>query len=359
MNKDYYKILGIEKNASSDEIKAAFRRLAMEHHPDRGGNSEKFKEINEAYQVLSNSEKRGQYDQFGTTYEGMAGGPFRWEDVSQNFDFGNLNDILGDFFGGDFSGFGQTSRSRGTRRRKGRDIQMDLTMDFLESVFGAEKEIELYKDVVCPECGGEGTARGSKRVNCKTCGGTGQVVQQRRILFGSFQTVALCPDCAGAGSKPEKKCPKCGGFGAAKGKERLIVKIPAGISSGEVIRLSGKGEAPANSRGAFGDLYIKIRVKADKRFERDGFDILTKKEINFSQAALGDVVEIETVDGRVDLKIPAGVQSGEVVRLTGRGIPYLNRSGRGDYLVEIIVKTPKKLSKKARKLLEEMREEGI
>ncbi len=366
MQKDYYKILGIEKAASQDEIKAAFRRLAMEHHPDRGGNAEKFKEINEAYQVLSNPEKRSQYDQFGTTYEGMAGGPFRWEDVSQNFSaqggpasgWEDLGDIFGDFFGGGFSGFGQTSRGRGTRRQKGRDIQMDLTVDFLESVFGAEKEFELYKDIACKECGGEGVAKGSKKINCKTCGGTGQVIQQKRILFGSFQTVAPCHECSGEGQRPEKNCPKCGGTGIIKGEEKLDMKIPAGISNGEAIRLSGKGEAGRRGSGA-GDLYIKIRVKPDKRFQRDGYDIFNQKEIAFSQAALGAAVDVETVDGAVELKIPSGIQSGELIRLRGKGVPHLQSSGRGDHIVQIIVKTPKKLSKKAKKLLEELKAEDV
>jgi molecular chaperone DnaJ len=368
MGKDYYKILGTEKNASPDEIKAAFRRLAMEHHPDRGGNPEKFKEINEAYQVLSNPEKRSQYDQFGTTYEGMAGGPFRWEDMSSNFDFGNLGDIFGDFFsaqGGPASGWGddvfgarRTSRGRGTRARRGKDIQMDLTVDFLESIFGAEKEISLYKDMLCAACGGEGAAAGSKKVSCKTCGGTGQIVKQSRILFGTFQSVAPCPDCGGAGQRAEKNCPECGGAGAVKGEETLLVKIPAGISDGEAIRLSGKGEAGRHGAPA-GDLYVRINVRPDKRFEREGFDILNEKEITFSQAALGTAVEIETVDGAVELKIPAGIQSGEVIRLRNKGVPHLGGSGRGDHLVTIIVKTPRKLSKRAKRLLEELEEEGI
>lgn len=367
MGKDYYKILEVDKTASQDEIKAAFRRLAMKYHPDRGGNAEKFKEINEAYQVLSNSEKRAQYDQFGTTYEGMSGGPFRWEDVSSNFDFKDFGDIFssfftnasedkGDFFS-DFFGNGfRTSQTRKSRQARGRDIQMDLIIDFLESVFGTEKEIKLYKDIVCKECGGEGTARGSKRVNCKTCRGTGQIVQQRRILFGTFETVAPCPDCFGIGSQPEKKCPKCGGTGAVKGEEELELKIPAGISDGEVIRLSNKGEMGRYGSRA-GDLYIRVRVKPDKRFERADFNILSQKEISFSQAALGCKIDVQTVDGEVELKIPAGIQSGEIICLRNKGIPRPGGAGRGDHLVTILVKTPKKLSKKAKRLIEELGEE--
>jgi len=366
MSKDYYKTLGVEKKASPDEIKAAFRRLAMEHHPDRGGNPEKFKEINEAYQVLSDSQKRTQYDQFGSDFQNMGGmgggqnggnpfgGGFRWEDFSNNADFGNLGDIFGDFF----SGSEEPRGRRGRRTKRGRDIQVDLTIDFLESVFGAEKELSLYKDVVCSACGGEGVAAGSKKITCKICGGSGKVVEQRRILFGNFQTVSPCPDCDGAGSRAEKKCFECGGAGAIKGEETLTLKIPAGISDGETLRLSGKGEAGASGDG-FGDLYVGVRVKSDKRFERDGFNILSEKEITFSQAALGATVDLETVEGIVELKIPAGIQSGEIIRLRSKGVPHLGGSGRGDHLVAIIVKTPKKLSKKAKQLLEELRDEGI
>jgi molecular chaperone DnaJ len=367
MAKDYYKILGVDKNATPEEIKAAFRRLAMKYHPDRGGDAEKFKEINEAYQVLSDPQKRSQYDQFGTTYEGMTGGPFSWEDIFRNqqwsTDFTDLGDIFSEFFRSDFSDFEQTSYSRRPRYQKGHDIQMNLTIDFRESVFGTEKEIKLYKDVICKECKGEGVADGSKKITCKTCGGSGQVTRQRRILFGTFQTISVCPECGGTGVIPEKKCPKCGGTGIVKGEEKLEIKIPAGISNGEIIRLSGKGEAtpfPNGKANRFGDLYIKIRVKPDERFKREGFDILSEKEITFSQAALGATVDVETIDGVVELKIPAGIQSGTVIRLKNKGVPHLrNTAKRGDHLLTVIVKTPQKLSKEARRLMEELRKEGF
>ncbi|MDD4271376.1 MAG: molecular chaperone DnaJ [Patescibacteria group bacterium] len=357
MSKDYYNILGVNKNASADDIKKAFRKLAHEHHPDKkSGDEAKFKEINEAYQVLSDSKKRSQYDQFGSAFQnGQAGGAQGsggFGDFSGGFNV-NMED-LGDIFGGlgDVFGFsGGGSRSRGQRR--GSDIQVLLNISFSEAVFGVEKEINLKKTVKCSRCHGEGKEPGTEVITCKTCGGKGRVVRVQRTILGNMQVQMECDTCHGEGKIFKEKCSACRGAGLAQQIVNLKVKIPAGIDNNETIRLSGQGEAAAKGAPA-GDLYLKIRVNSDKRFERDGFNIKSRAEISFSQAALGDKIEVATVDGLVDLKIPEGTQSGRVFILRGKGVPYLNGRGRGDHLVEVIVKTPTGLSRKQREQLKEL-----
>lgn len=360
MSKDYYQTLGISKNASQDEVKAAFRRLAIEHHPDKGGNAEKFKEINEAYQVLGDDGKRKQYDQFGSGFENMNRGGFGGQNPfgqgfggfqGGNINFEDLGDIFGDFFGRSFS--------RGARRehsRKGRNIEADLAIDFLESVFGTEKEIELYKDIECPSCGGSGVEPGSRLNTCSNCSGKGKIYKTEHSLFGTFRVETVCPSCKGMGKKPEKECGKCRGKGILKGNKIIEVKIPAGVSDGETLRLSGQGEAGSRGSGA-GDLYINLRVRKHPDFIRDGFNIISQCAISFPEAALGARKDLKTVDGGVEFKIPAGIQSGEVMKLKGKGVPYLRGSGRGDHLVEIIVETPKHLSRRQKKLVEDLRDE--
>jgi len=364
MAEDYYKILGVSKTASPDEIKKAFRKLAHQHHPDKsGGDEKKFKEINAAYQVLSNPEKRQQYDQFGSTFEqarsqggyGSRDGfsdfasAFRNGQSSQNFsfDFGDIGDVFGDLFGG------QSNRSRGGRRTKrGSDVEINLTISFKEAVFGVEQSITLTKDELCAVCGGTGAEPGSRMTTCSTCKGTGQVV--RSIGFGiGFPSV--CSECGGVGQKIEKECRHCRGTGIEKKDKNLTVKIPAGIDDGQGIKLAGKGQAGGRG-GQPGDLYIRIRVTPDKEFKRQGYDILTKKEISVAQAALGGKVEVNTVDGSLVLKIPEGTQSGKVFRLRDRGVPNLHGRGRGDQLVEVIVRTPTRLSHRQRQLLAELRD---
>ncbi|MFA5020657.1 MAG: molecular chaperone DnaJ [Patescibacteria group bacterium] len=361
MAKNYYDILGVSKTASADEIKSAFRKLAHEHHPDKkSGNEAKFKELNEAYQVLGNSEKRQQYDQFGQTFSGagsngggfggraQGGNPFGsaggYNSGNVNFDFGDLGD-LGDVFGNFFGG--------GARREsvRGRDLETSMTIEFEEAVFGTEKEIELEKQIKCNQCQGTGAASGSKIVNCKTCGGSGRVVRLQQTILGNFQSQSVCPECRGVGKKPEQACSKCGGRGHVHGREKIKVIIPAGISDGQSVKLSGQGEA--GEQGQSGDLYIWVKVKSNKNFVRRGDDILSEAHLNLKQAILGDKIKVETVDGPVDLKIPEGTQSQTKFRLKGKGVTHLREHGRGDQIVEVIVDIPKGLSRQQKKILEQ------
>lgn len=354
MSKDYYKVLGVEKGATQDEIKKAFRKLAHQYHPDKpNGDEAKFKEINEAYQVVGDPKKRSQYDQFGSSFENMggAGGGFG------GFSNGGFNvnmDDLGDMFGGfgDIFGFGGNGGGR-SQNRRGEDIQVLLDISFNEAVFGIEKEIRLQKKVVCDHCNGNIAEPGSKIDTCKTCNGTGRVNKVQRTILGNMQVQVACDDCRGEGKSYEKKCTKCKGSGVIMDDSKLKVKIPAGIDDGQTIRIQGQGGAGEAGSPA-GDLYLKIRVNSDKRFRRDGYDIKTKSEIGFSQAALGDRIEVETVDGKVKLKIPAGTQSGTVFKLRGKGVTRLNSFGRGDQLVEVHVKTPTNITRKQKKMLEEL-----
>ncbi len=362
MSKDYYKILGIDKNATADDIKKAFKKMAMQHHPDRpGGNEAKFKEANEAYQVLSDAEKRQRYDQFGSDFEqqGGFGGGMNWEDVmrqargqgGQGFgggDFSDLGDIFGSFFGG-----GQ-SQNRGPAR--GRDIQVDVEIDFKEASFGVEKEMSLRKQSKCDVCGGTGGEPGSKMETCATCKGQGKVVQMQRTILGSMQTVATCPDCHGRGEKPSKKCKHCDGSGVAAKTSNIKVKIPAGIDNSQSIRLEGHGEAAAHG-GQSGDLYVRVHVRPLKGFARDGYDVYTEKEISYPQAVLGDTIAVETLDGEVKLVVPEGTESGQQIRIKGRGTKHLERNARGDHYVKVKIRVPKKLSKETKKKLEELKKE--
>lgn len=369
MSKDYYDILGVKKTATSDEIKKAFRKLAHEHHPDKaGGNNDKFKEINEAYQTVGNEQKRKQYDQFGSTagaggfnYQdfarasnrgGSAGGnPFGQGGFSQsnvNFDFGDLGD-LGDVFGSFFSG---QAGGSGRSVNKGADIETEISITFEESVAGAEKNIELSKRIICANCQGQGAEPGSKINTCGHCGGRGKVSAIQQTILGNFQTQKICSTCQGEGKIYEHKCKKCQGAGVEYGSEKIKIKIPAGIEDGQQIRLSHKGEP--NPKGQDGDLYINIKVYKSHKFHRVGDDIKSDYHISIAQAALGDKVEIETIDGRVNLKIPAGTQSHSQFKLSGQGVPHLRSRGRGDHFVQIIVDIPKSLNKKQRKLIEEL-----
>ncbi|MBI4262029.1 molecular chaperone DnaJ [Candidatus Uhrbacteria bacterium] len=359
--KDYYKILGISKSASADEIKRAFRKLANEHHPDRGnGNAEKFKEVNEAYQVLSDTEKRSQYDQYGTTFDaaqaqGQGFGGFSGFQQG-NVDFGNLEDLVGGI--GDMFGFGGgRGRSRKAERR-GKDIETAITIDFHDAVFGIEKTVELYKPVSCDRCNGSGAEPGSILKSCATCGGQGQVQQTQRTVFGQFATVVTCPKCSGEGSEIKDACSRCGGRGATRETKQMKLKIPAGIDDGQTIRLAREGEA--GERGATaGDLYVTVHVKKDPRFVRDGETIRTEVRIPYSTVVLGGSVDVETVDGVVQLKIPAGTKSGQEFRLKGKGIPHLKSTSRGDQYVTISVDTPQSPTRKQRQLLEELQKEGL
>lgn len=363
MAKDYYKILGVEKNASPEEIKKAFRKLAHQHHPDKkGGDEAKFKEINEAFQVLGNEEKRKQYDQFGADFEqqGGFGGGAGWEDFMRaargqggfqngaQFDFGGgFGDIFSDFFGG--------GGSHSTQKR-GNDIQIDVELTFREAVFGIEKEINLTKRNACAVCSGSGAEPGSGHKKCATCGGQGQMRRTQQTILGAMQTVVTCHDCHGAGNVAEKKCQHCNGAAVERSSSHYNVRIPAGIDDGGTIRLSGKGEH-AGAGGVAGDLYVRVRVRPDKIFRREGYDIFTEAHISFPQATLGDTVEIVTIDGDKKLAIPEGTQSQQQFRLRGLGVPELNGNRRGDHYVTVVVDVPKKLSRAAKKLIEELKGE--
>jgi len=360
MPKDYYNILGVNKNASADEIKTAFRKKAHEHHPDKGGSAEKFKEYNEAYQVLGNPEKRKQYDQFGSAFQhGQAGGGFNgfsgFEGFSQggmngmNFDFGDLGEMFGGL--GDIFGFGG---GRQTRRRpaRGRDLEVGVELDFLTAAFGTEKEINFPKLNVCSHCDGQGAEPGAKIETCPVCKGSGYVTRIQRTILGNVQAQSVCSDCQGEGQIPGQKCSRCHGSGQIKENFKIKVRIPAGINNEESIRLSGQGEAGPKGAPA-GDLYLKIRVLSHKKFQRDNYDIRTEEPIGFSQAALGTKIEIETIHGALTLKIPEGTQSGTVFKLKDKGVPRLHGRGQGDHYVKVIIKTPTSLTKKQKQLLQD------
>jgi len=373
MAKDYYEILGVSKDASDEEIKRAYRRLAQKYHPDKGGDEKKFKEINEAYQVLSDKEKRAQYDRFGTTFEqaqargGFTGfegfrdfssfaeafdifgsrRPFDFaEGKSFEFDFGDLGDIFSDIFG----------TKTATKTRRGQDISLDLEISLEEAAKGGEKEIEIYKSVVCPKCKGSGGEPGASIKECPSCQGTGRISQTKRSGFFTFTKTDICPSCHGQGKRPTSFCSRCGGDGRIKETKHLKVKIPAGIENNQIIKLSGQGEA-APFGGQSGDLYLTVIIKPHPYFKRKGDDLYFDLSLNFTQAALGDKIEIPTLDGFIKLKIPPGIESGEIIRVKGKGMPHFRRYGRGDLMVKIHVKTPKKLSKKAKEMLEKLKDE--
>lgn len=364
--RDYYDVLGVAKGASDDEIKKAYRKLAMKYHPDKGGSKEdeeKFKAGNEAYSVLSDAQKRKQYDQFGHANPngaGNAGGnPYGAGGFGGGFDPSgfniNMDDLggFGDIFETFFGGGGGRGRSR---VHKGADIEAEIRISFEDAVFGVERDFSLLKMNVCNKCKGNGAEPGVGMKTCPTCHGKGQVQTEQHTIFGSFASAQVCPECHGQGKVPEKKCTKCHGAGRLKEQVTVKVKIPAGVDDGQTIRVNGNGEAGEIGTQP-GDLYLHVRVAPDKRFVRDGYNILSEAEISFPEAALGTTVNVETIDGKVTLKIPAGTQSGKVFKLSEKGVPALNGRGRGDHLVTVIVKTPTKLSSKQRKILEDFDKE--
>jgi molecular chaperone DnaJ len=370
MASNYYDLLGISKGASDDEIKKAYRKLAHKYHPDKsGGDEAKFKEINQAYQVLSDKSKRQQYDQFGQTFEGGSGagggsaaGGFGGFDFSGfqgfggqagGFEFGGegFDDIFSNIFGG-----GGTSRTR--RKARGADIHVDVEIDYAEMVRGVQREFNLFKSVHCDRCDGQGGEPGTGQKTCPTCHGSGRVETMRRSFFGNFSQVSECHDCLGAGKIFEKKCSKCKGEGRVKEEEKISVEIPAGISDGQTLSMEGRGEA--GERGAMaGDLLITVHVSAHRKFKRKGLDILSTEEIPYSVAALGGKVEIETISGSLILKIPAGTPSGEVFRVKGSGVPDLGGRDIGNHLVTVVVRVPKSLSREQKNIIEKMRDQGI
>jgi len=359
--KDYYKILGVPRNASKEEIKRAYYKLAHKYHPDKkGGDEKKFKEINEAYQVLSDPEKRAQYDRFGKVFEGPgfehARPGFDWGGA---FDFGkgfnwdldfDLDEIFEDFFS---SGFRQRDLKRGS------DISIDIEIPLEAALKGLEKKIRLKKFIVCTRCHGTGAEPGTKIKECFSCRGTGQVQQIKRTFFGSITRFIICPECGGEGKRPEVPCNVCKGEGRIMGEEEIRISIPAGVDSNQVLRFPQKGNAGKRG-GKPGDLLVKVLILPHKIFERRGDDLYVQKEIPLSLAVLGGEIEVETLEGKtLLLKIPPGTESGKIFKISGKGIPHFSGFGRGNLYVEIKVKIPKRLTKKQRELLEQLREKGL
>lgn len=362
MSKNYYEVLGVQKNTSKDEIKKAFRTLAHKYHPDKkGGDEAKFKEVNEAYSVLSDDKKRAEYDAYGRVFSGGAGGGAGREGF-EGFDFTNftsgqgfpggaggfefdLGDIFSDFFGG-----------QRERVRRGRDVSIDLELSFSESIFGTDRSILLNKVAACDVCGGSGAKPGVKMKTCESCNGKGKIRESRRSIFGQVETTKTCEECSGKGQLPSEKCAVCHGAGVSRRQQEVAVKVPAGIEDGEVIRLSGVGEAIRD--GAPGDLYVKIHVAKHRLFHREKSNLVMNLSVKLSSALLGDEYVIETLDGTVTVKIPEGIRHGEILRLRGKGVP-IDRNRRGDLLIKITIDLPSRLSKDARKLIEELKKQGI
>ncbi len=364
MAKDYYAVLGVQKNATEDELKKAFRRQAHEHHPDKGGDQQKFKDVNEAYQILNDPQKRAAYDRFGSAaFEQRGGGApggggfggFGGFDFSnmETDGFGDLGDVLGQMFG--FGGGGGGTKSRQTR---GKDIQVELELSFRESVFGVEKPLKLYKHMACSRCKGDGAEPGSKVLSCATCQGSGQIRHGQRTPFGTMQVASPCVECQGRGKRPEKTCHLCRGIGVERREEKVTIAIPAGIAEGETLKVMDQGEAAAYG-GKSGDLYVRIRVKQDPHFERDGNHILSQVFAPFTTMSLGGVLEVETVDGSVTLKIPEGTPPGTLFTIRGKGVPFVRSGGRGDHVVRVEPAVPKKISREQKRLLEALKQEGL
>lgn len=360
---DYYEILGITKNASQEEVKKAFHKLAHKYHPDKGGDEQKFKEVNEAYQVLSNAEKRAQYDQFGKGFDQMGGNGagqnwdfnWSWQNANQNVDFEDISDVFENFFS--FGGGGRRASKKDIR--KGKDIQVDLEISLDETLQPIAKKITLTKMIVCQRCHGNGAEPGTKVNECFSCRGSGQVQQVKRTILGSYTAFTVCPECKGEGTKPEKPCNVCKGESRVKDEEIIDITIPAGIDNNQVFEVEGRGDA-GKKGGKAGNLYIRIFIKENSIFERKGDDVYSTQEISYSQAILGDEIEMPTLEGKnIFLKVPAGTESGKVLKISGKGIPHFGGYQRGNLYVELIIKTPKKISREQRKLLEELKKEGL
>ncbi|MCE9585157.1 molecular chaperone DnaJ [Candidatus Nomurabacteria bacterium] len=366
MSKDYYELLGINKGASKEEIKKAFHKMAHKYHPDKKeGDEKKFKEVNEAYQTLSDDRKRAQYDQFGagyqnagfgggqSGYQGGFGGGFEGFDFSGfqqggGMDF-DLNDIFSDFFSGGMGG-GRT------QQRRGRDISTEIQISFADAVFGVDRKILITKTSNCDTCHASGAKPGTKMETCKKCNGQGKIHEAKRTILGTISSTKLCEQCFGSGEVPKEKCEKCHGVGVLKKQEEISIAVPAGIRDGEMIRMTGMGEAV--SKGTTGDLYIKINVAPHPVFKRDGHDLVMNLNLKLSDALLGTEYKIETLDGEVKVQIPEGVTINEILRVKGKGVP-VSKGKRGDILIKLNIKLPSKISRKSRELIEELKKEGI
>jgi molecular chaperone DnaJ len=349
--KDYYKILGLQKGSSRDEVKKAFRKLSAQYHPDKKtGDEAKYKEITEAYATLGDEKKKATYDTYGHAQAGggQPGGGFNWGDFQQggggSFEF-DINDIFENF------GFGG-----GRQQERGRDISIDINLNFEESIFGVTRKVLITKNAVCTVCEGSGAKKGTAMSTCSTCNGAGKIHEARQTIMGSFSTVRECSTCHGTGKVPKERCTNCAGAGVARTQEEIQIKVPAGIQNGEVIRMTGRGEAIKG--GQTGDLYIKIQVEPHNTIKRDGANLYTKQTIKLTDALLGATYKIVTLDGEVAVNIPAGITHGELLRIKNKGVP-VDGSRRGDFMIKIEILNPKSLSKKARKLVEDLKAEGL
>ena len=351
--RDYYEVLGVSKGASDDEIRKAHRKLAKKYHPDLNRDNpeaaEKFKELNEAYEVLSDKDKRAKYDQFGfagvdPNYGAGQGG------FGGGFDRGDLGDIFGSFFGGGFGG--GSTRSRRNAPQRGETLQQRIMLSFEEAAFGCEKEITINRTETCEECGGSGAEPGTSPETCSNCRGSGVVTQTQRTPLGMFQTQGACPNCRGTGKIIRKPCKKCGGAGRVRKSKTLKVNIPAGIDDGQSIQLRGQGGAGVNG-GPAGDVIVTISIRPHPIFTREGQDVVCEIPISFAQAALGDTLQVPTIDGKVSYDIPEGTQTGTVFRLKGKGIQNVNGRGRGDQYVRVNIEVPRNLTHRQKELLRE------
>lgn len=350
--KDYYEVLGVEKSASADDIKKAYRKVAKKYHPDLNPDDKeaeaKFKECSEAYSVLSDSQKREQYDQFGhAAFTNGGGGGYSSADFG---DFGGFGDIFDTIFGGGFSGFSGNSRSRRTAQR-GADLQVNMSLTFEEAAFGIKKDVYINKNVHCDTCQGTGSKSGNKRT-CTRCNGTGQVQVKQNTAFGQFSSVKTCDTCRGEGTIVDDPCGECGGTGKIRKRVKITVDIPAGIDDGQTLSMTGQGE-PGARGGPAGDLLVNIRIKKHDYFTRQGFNVYCEVPISIAQATLGDEIEVKTLDGNIKHKIPEGTQPGTSFRVKGKGIPYLRNSGRGDQYIKVKVVVPTKLNAKQKEALKE------
>jgi len=353
--KDYYGVLGVQKTATKDEIKKAFHKLAHKYHPDKAtGDAEKFKEVSEAYSILSDDKKRAEYDSYGRVFsDGAGAGGF----TGAGFDFSNFQDAFQNGFGFDFGDVFSDFFSGGAgRMRRGRDISIDLELTFKESIFGVRRKVLLAKTATCETCRGSGAQPGSELTTCGHCNGTGKLHESSASFFGTITMEAPCRFCHATGKIPKEKCHTCRGEGVYRKQEEVEIMVPSGIEGGEMIRLTGAGEAIAG--GAPGDLYVKVHVRPDPRFKKDGPNLVTELTVKLSDALLGSDYAIATLDGDDTVTIPPGVSHGELLRIPGKGVPNA-RGKRGDLFVKVKIVLPSKLSREAKKLIEKLKEEGV
>lgn len=363
MPKNYYETLGVNKNASKDELKKAFHKLAHKYHPDKNnGDDKKFKEVNEAYQVLSDDQKRSRYDQFGSTDGPMGGGNYNGGQQSgfegfdfsgfqngQGFDMGDFSDIFGDLFNG---GMNRNSK----KGRRGRDIQTEIDLSFEESIFGVKRKVSITKQSTCDICKGTGSKVGTKMNTCSACKGSGQIREIRRSILGSFSTTKVCDTCLGVGKIPSEKCSNCHGSGVTRKLVEIELNIPAGINNAEMLKMTGAGEDIQG--GQSGDLYIKVNVKSHSLYKRDGLNLTMDLPIKLTDALLGTIYKLKILEGDIlDVKIPEGINHNEFLRIRGKGVP--STRGRGDIIIRVQVKMPSKLSHKSKEIIEELKKEGI